>query len=205
MSIGNNEIAQIISILGTGKLPMTGGPAGTLKPVIAQTMPYEKTTGTPTASTGVMDLSAIYLPIGATITSINYINNTTAEATGTHLWFALYDDGRGSSTAGQLACLGQTPDQTGAAAFGASVNLGLSLISPVTTTYSGIYYVAFMCAAGTLPNLTGITRASTASIQLAASAGALLSGTAGSGLTTTAPNPSGAITASNRTQYAYLS
>lgn len=205
MSISDNEIAQILSTFGTGRLPVTGGPAGTLKSAIAQTMPYEATTGTAIASTGVMDLSAIYLPIGATITNINYINNNIAEATGTHLWFALYDDGRGSSVAGQLACLGQTPDQTGAAAFGASVNLGLSLIFPVTTTYSGIYYVAFMCAAGTLPNLAGIVRASTASIQLAASAGALLSGTAGSGLTTTAPNPSGTVTISNRTQYAYVS
>jgi hypothetical protein len=205
MAINSDELVQIFATLGVGKLPFTGGPATLLNSVIAQTMPFEKADGATAPATGVMDLTAIYLPVSKIITNINYISSTTAEATGTHLWFALYDDGRGSTTAGQLALLGQTTDQTGAAAFAANTNLGLSLLTPYTTTYTGIYYIGFLCVATTMPTLCGAIRASTASIQLAASAGALLSGTAGSGLTTAAPNPSGAVTISSRTQFAYVS
>lgn len=204
MSLSNAELIQIFEDTGVGKLPLTGGPSGTLKSTISQTMPLEASVSACQPATGVMDLTAIYLTTGQTITNINFVTGSTAAGTPTHTWFALYDDGRGSATSGQLALLGQTADQ-GSGAVAANTNLGLSLITPWTTQYTGIYYVAFMNSGTTVPTLSGVIRASSASIALAAAAGALYSGTAGSSLTATAPSPSGAVTVSTRTEYAYVS
>lgn len=207
MSISNNELIALFGATGYGRIPITGGPASSLKPSIAQTCPLEHSAPSIQPATGTLQLTAIYLTANQTISNINFLSGTTAEATGTHLWFALYDDGRGSSTANQLALLGQTPDQTGAAAFAANTNLGLALITPYTTQYSGIYYVGVMCAAGTTPQLFGNTRTSTASIQLASTTSSTFthSMTAGSSLTANAPHPSGVLSFSAQVYYAYLS
>ena len=204
MAISNAEIASLLALTGRGKVPLTGGPAGSLKSCIAETMPFEHASANVTLSSGVMTLAPIYISQNQTITSINFVSNSTAESGGSHLWFALYDDGRGSATASQLYLLAQTQDQTGAAAFAANTNLGLALNIPYITTYTGIYYIAIMCV-GTTPTITGQTRASTASIQIGASGGALMGSTAGSGLTSQAPSPSGTITSSVNTLYAYVS
>jgi hypothetical protein len=205
MAISGNDEAALFGAGGFGKIPVVGGPATLLLPSIAQTAPIENlTNGVTTGTTGVMSLSSVFLISGQRISNINFISSNQAEATGTHLWFALYDDGRGSTTAGQLALLAQTLDQTGAAAFAANTNLGLSVLVPYTTTYTGIYYVAFMCTAGTLPSLR-YANLINASIQVAASAGAFMAGKAGSGLTNMAPNPSGVVTSNGALLYSYLS
>lgn len=205
MSISNIEQIQIFEDTGVGKMPLTGGPSTNLKSPIAQTLPFECAVSVITPSTGVMNVTSIYLTAGQTISNINFVSGSTAEGTGTHLLFCLYDDGRSSTTVNQLALLGQTADQTGAAALAANTNLGLALITPYITTYSGIYYVGFICAATTMPTLAGITRGSTASITVASATGAFYSGTAGSSLTNQAPNPSGTVTVSAATIYAYVS
>jgi hypothetical protein len=193
-----------LALTGRGKVPLTGGPAGTLKACIAETMSFDYAVSNSSISTGVMTLTPIYLCQGQTITSINYVSCSTAESGGSHLWFALYDDGRGSTTAGQLSLLGQTPDQTAAAAFAANTNLGLALNIPYLTTYTGIYYLAIMCV-GTTPSISGLSRSSLASIQIGSSTGSLLGATAGSGLTSQAPSPSGALTYTLTSLYAYVS
>ena len=194
----------MLQLAGVGKNPLTGGPASSLKPTIAVTMPYEIAAQNVAISSGQMTLTSIYLAANQTVSNINFVSSGTAESGGSHLWFALYDDGRGSTTANQLALLGQTADQTGAAAFAANTNLGLALNSPVITTYTGIYYVAIMCV-GTTPTLAGLARFSTATIQTGTSLGTNLSMNVGSGLTTTAPNPSGGAPYSNATLFAYVS
>jgi hypothetical protein len=205
MSLSSAELGQVLSVSGVGKLPITGGPSSLLKAPIAQTMPFEAAVSAVTLTTAVCSACPIYLPQGVTISNINFVSGSTAESGGSHLWYALYDDGRGSTTANQLALLGQTADQTGAAAFGANTNLGLSLITPYATTYTGYYYVA-ICCVGTTPTLAGVIRASTAAIQVSAQAtGAVYGGTFGSGLTNQAPSPSGAVTATGFTAYAYVS
>jgi hypothetical protein len=204
MSISNAEILQIYSLTGLGKSPVNLG-ATIGKNPIAQTMPVEATVSTVTPATGVMDLTAIYLVAGQTISSIAFL--TVGAATGpTHWWFALYDDGRGSSTAGQLALLGQTPDQV-AGALGANTAIPLSLITPWITQYTGIYYIAFLLTVSTtMATLAGLTKVSTAGIQLSLNcANSFHSLTAGSGLTNAAPNPSGALTISTRTEYGVVS
>lgn len=207
MAISGAEIGQIFSMMGLGKFPASGGPSSNY-PLIAQTTPFEiAVSNTVALSTGVAQFSAIYLLAGTTITNINYIS-VGAESGGSHLWFALYDDGRGSTSSAQFALLQQTSDQTGAAAFAANTNLGLSLITPYTTTYTGIYYVAIMCA-GTTPTLMGSpANGSTGggSPNLSSTTNSYVSFTAGAGLTNAAANPSGTVvSAKSIVPYAYLS
>ena len=205
MSLSNAEFGQIYEA-GLGILPLVGGPAATLKSTIANTIPYRIATSSLSPSTGVMDLTAIFLPAGQTITNINYVTGTTAANGPTHWWFALYDDGRGSSSSGQLALLGQTADQT-STAMAASTNFGLALITPWVTQYAGIYYLGYLqTVSTTMASLVGVGRGSTAGIILSSNCtSSFYSGTAGSGLTNQAPNPSGAITVSTRTEFAYIS
>jgi len=202
MSISNAELVQIFSLVGV-KLPLTGGPAGTLKSAIAQTMPYDFC-GTVTPTQANMILTPIYVTQGQVITSINMVT-VGAATTPTHTWWALYDDGRGSSTANQLALLGQSADQA-AGAIGANTNLGLALLSPYTTTYTGIYYVAWYNSGTTAPTMAGFAITSTASIQIAGAAtGALYRGTIAVTATAAAPNPSGAVSAGTIGIFAYIS
>jgi hypothetical protein len=207
MTIGNGEIAQIFQN-GMGINPITGGPAGSLKSVIAVTIPYKICVSSPGPSSGVMDLTAIFIPVGQTISNINFVTAGTGATGPTHWWFALYDDGRGSSTAGQLALLGQTADQT-STAMAANTNFGLALFTPWVTQYTGIYYIGYMqTVSTTMATLTGSLRGGggTASVILSSNCtSSFYSGTAGSGLTNQAPNPSGAITVSARTEFAYVS
>jgi len=204
MALSGTEIATIIAMLGTGKLPYSGGPAASLSPSIAQTIPWEIASTAFAPSTGVMYLSAIYLNAGQTVKNINYV--TVGAATGpTHLLFALYDDGRSSTSANQLGLLAQTADQ-GSAAINANTNIGLSLILPYTTSYSGLYYTAFVCAvATTMPTLQSSGGTSAIGTQISPSAANFLSMSAGSSLTSSAPNPSGAITSLSTFVYAYVS
>lgn len=205
MISGKDEVA-LYGMMGAGKMPFTGGPSGSLRATIGQTLPFETYQGNSSLSltSGQMSLAPIFLLAGQTINNINFMS-TSAEATGTHLWFAIYDDGRGSTTSGQLALLGQTNDQTGAAAFGSNTNLGLSLMNPCTTTYSGYYYIAIMCTATTPPGIRGTQLISSASIQIGSTSAALIGLTAGSGLTNMAPNPSGAVSFIRQILYAYVS
>ena len=186
-------------------MPRTGGPAGALLSPISQTTPLASCNQATVVVTSQLYLCAVYIAINQVITNINFLSGSQAEASGTHLWFALYDDGRGSSSAGQLALLRQTPDQTGSGAFTANTNLGLALISPYTTTYSGIYYVGFYCVATTMPSILNSLKQSTASFQYAASTGAINGGTAVPGVTGLAPNLTGAISVNANCLYAYLS
>jgi hypothetical protein len=206
MSLSNAEIISIFAMTGVGRTPFTGGPAGSLKSTIAQTIPWEmcSTGGPPALSSGTMLLSSIYIATGQIISNINFISSNTAESGGSHLWFALYDDGRGSSTAGQLALLGQTADQTGAAAFGANANLGLSLLTPYTTTYSGIYFIGAMCVATTTPFLIGNQRFSSATVPITPATNCCFCCLGPSGLTNLAPS-SITVSSSFYAFYAYVS
>jgi len=204
VAISNAEMVQLYQALGVGKLPMTGGPAGSLKSAIAMTMPLEVPTSSLGPSTGIMYLSAVYITQGQTISNINFIT-TGAANTPTHTWFALYDDGRGSSSANQLALLGQTADQ-GSGAVAANTNLGLALNTPWVAQYTGIYYLAFMQAATGTSGLMGLSGGGTAGLQVSGTTtSATFSMTAGSGLTGLASNPSGTLSSTPFNLFAYAS
>ena len=207
MAISDIELGQIYS-LGVGKLAWLGDDgSGTAnsRQMIAQTMPFELFNSSFSFSTGGMAFSPIVLSQGQTIRNISFIASNSRSG-GTHLWYALYDDGRGSSSANQLALLAQTADNTGAALMSANVVFSQALTTPYTTTYSGVYNIAIGSTSSGQPTIysmscTGVT------IPLSTYGnGAVVGGaTAGSGLTSQAPNPSGAITVLGGTIYGYVS
>ena len=202
MAISNAELGQIFQMTGLG----FNVPYSTPKPFIASTYPLIATSGAFATGSGQPYFNPIYIIANQTISNITYISGSQAESGGTHLWYALYDDGRSSTTAGQLALLRQTADQTGATAFAANTALSLSLLTPYTTTYTGIYYVAFMCAFATLgPSLLQCLKNNVV-FQYAAAANAINGGTiAAAGLTSQASNPSGAISGVGQCHFAYVS
>jgi hypothetical protein len=202
MAISNNELIQIYGIMGVGRMPLTGGPAGNLTSVISQTFPYEFTTTTYNITSTTLVLNAIYITAGQTIRNINFVS-ISAESSGSHLFFALYDDGRGTTGSGS-ALLGQTLDQTGAAAFGSNTNLGLSLITPYTTTYTGIHYIAIAYTGSTLSVAASTTPNTTSSSPPFVPKGnGVLSGNTGVAVSSQAPNPSGTFSEISPAIYIY--
>ena len=136
-------------------------------------------------SSGVMSLVPIWLPAGAVVTSILVRSASTALATGTHWWFALYSNWTDPTGANSLL-LAQTADQ-GAGAWGINSAQDKALTAPQTITVSDWYGIGVMVAATTVPSLRG------ESIGVAGFAGGDLTGqldlarTVGAALTTTAP------------------
>jgi hypothetical protein len=100
-------------------------------------------------ATGTMTLTPITLEAGDLITSLS-VSVTTASATQTAAWFALY------TPSGVLAR--QTADQTSTVlALGVKT---LALSSPYLVPESGVYEVGIMCAAsGTMPVFHGMQAA----------------------------------------------
>jgi hypothetical protein len=133
------------------------------------------------SSTGVMQGSLLWLPAGAVLNKIACYTRTTAGATLTHRWVALY-------TPGGAALARQSTDIT-TATVGANAFLEFSLSSAYTVPADGLYPIGIMWAGTTIPTLAG------AALGIAALAAPAFTGftpppyawTAGSGLTTTAP------------------
>lgn len=124
------------------------------------------------AATGVLYAVAVGLGVGQVITSITFLSGTTAGGTLTHQWFALLDH------TGKV--LAVTNDVT-SAAWNASAEKTLNLSAPYTVTYSGVYYLAKLVTATTVPTMAG----SALTAGVAVSTGLPMpAATAGSGLTT---------------------
>jgi hypothetical protein len=161
---------------------------------ISETVPRATLQGSFSFASGQLFLTLISLAAATTITSITFVS-VGAESGGSHLWYALYDQ--------NLNLLGQTADQTGAAAFPASTVLTLPLTSSVVTAYGGFYYVGICCVATTRPTIA----CSTSGTAFVYGLSPILTGGSSTGLTSTAPNPAVAITAGSASQqfYAYVS
>jgi hypothetical protein len=80
------------------------------------------------AGTGVACAVAIPVEVGDTFTKVSLLVGAQAEATGTHAFAALY------SGVATPALLGQSTDNTGAAALAASAKFDFTLSSAVTVT-----------------------------------------------------------------------
>jgi hypothetical protein len=144
-------------------------------------------------TTGVLALTAIHLPAGTTVTNLSYLSGTTAANTPTSWWFALYTANR--------ALLAQTADQT-TTAWAANTVKTLALSAPVTTTYTGLYYMGVSVTATTVPTFYCSQSAGNAYVTDIAPK---LNGTSTTGLTTTAPATAAAITATLTVPYGYVS
>lgn len=173
--------------------PANLGPAGTL----AETMPRMQgtTTNTTAGATGTLFMQAIYLTAGQLVSNITIYSATTAAATTTNLFFALY------SGATSPALLAQSTNQ-GAYTWAANTIKTLAMTTPYRVPTSGVYYIGLLQVATTIATIAG------GAAQLNAVSGTtapILHGTSTTGLTTTLPNPGAAITAGTASIYAAVS
>lgn len=127
-------------------------------------------------TTGQIAMQAIWLRAGMTVTNLTACSATTAAGTPTHYCFALY------TLAGALC--GSTADQT-TTAWAANTVKTLALTTPFVVPTSGLYYIAVMVVATTVPTLKGGTTKTDGTLQNTAPALTGVSGTAYS--TGTAP------------------
>lgn len=158
------------------------GIAGSIAETIDRRICTETNTTAPTAS-GTLFMQAIWLNAGQVCTNISFHSATTASATPTNGFFALYDGSRN--------LLAQTANFTTEAWAATSIKTK-ALTTPYTVPLTGLYYVAIMITATTIPTLKGNTARTGG--QLASQA-PIIAGASTTGLTTTLPNPAAAITA----------
>jgi hypothetical protein len=151
-------------------------------------------TNVATLTTQKLFLVGIALKAGMTVTNISFHTGATAAGTPTNWWFALY-----SYHATAPVLLRQTADQT-TTAMAANTPFTKALTSPYVITASGMYYLGIMVKATTVPTLL----VSSPNALVASMAPILQGNTADTGLTTTAPNPAGAITSANTRAYAWV-
>lgn len=143
-------------------------------------------------SSGRLWLTRIWLPAGATVTAVNFISGSTAGASLTHRWGALYDSSR--------VLLGQSADDT-STSWATFTAQAFTLGTPYAVTTSGNYYVGLMVAGTTMPTVYGITMSGTVLQGLPSPA---ISGTSSTGLTATAPNPAAALNVVNGVAFAWV-
>ncbi|MES2903856.1 MAG: hypothetical protein V4696_06705 [Pseudomonadota bacterium] len=149
------------------------GIAGT----VAETIPRElcqEANVSPLIS-GTVYLQGLYLKAGQVCTNISFFSSTTAAGTPTNQIFGLYGPNR------QLYA--QTTNDT-TAAWAANTIKTLALSAPVTIPISGVYFVAILVTATTVPNLKGM-----ASSNILVTHERALRFNSNSGLTTTLPVP----------------
>lgn len=148
--------------------------------------------GSVALTTQVMTAAAVKLVAGDVITNVSYFVGTTAAGTPTNSWVALY------SNAATPALLSQSADAT-SGALAAFTKQTIALGAAQTITKTGIYWVAIMSKATTVPTLLGqlaIPPIVTGEINLAV--------TSGAALTTTAPATLASPTVSRFVPYVVL-
>ena len=167
------------------------GIAGTL----AETIPrmLSGTTNTTAGATGTLFLNAISLTAGQLVSNITMVSATTAQATPTNYFFALYDGNRN--------LLAQSANQT-TTVWAANTVKTLAMTTPYRIPTTGVYYIGLLQVATTIATIAG----GAAKLNAAFVANApILHGTSTTGLTTALPNPAAAITAGTASIYAAVS
>lgn len=98
----------------------------------------------PGLTSGTLYVRAIQIPAGVTVSNLTFMVGGTAEAGGSHGWYALLDS--------SMTVRAVTADQTAAAKWGATfTTYTLPVASAYETTYSGLYYVGVCVVASTMP------------------------------------------------------
>ncbi len=151
------------------------------------------TTNSTIGASGTLFLQSVYLYAGQTVTNITMFSATTAAATTTNLWFALYDINRN--------LLAQSAAQ-GAYTWAANTKKTLAMQTPYKVTQTGVYYIGVLQVATTIATLLG--GAAKLNAVIAADA-PILHGNSNTGLSAL-PNPATtAITAGTASLYAAVS
>lgn len=130
------------------------------------------------AATGVVLSTGVPLQAGDVVTNITFVTGGTAAATPTAGFVALY------SPAGAL--LGQSAD-FGSTARAANTAFTVPLVTAVTITTPGLYYVAISFTAGTVPTLRGLTVGNAVMAGALGLSSRVLAQTHGSAVGATAP------------------
>jgi hypothetical protein len=141
-----------------------------------------------------LQMTAIPLLKGQTVTSVTFVSGTTALSAGSNQWAALFDGSRNK--------VAISADDT-STAWGANTAKTFTMTTPYTATATGTYYVGLMVKATTVPTLLGNNSASTVLSALAP----ILNGTSDTALSNPAscPSTAAAITATAKVPYFYLS
>lgn len=165
------------------------GIAGTL----AETHPRELLSETNQAAltSGTLRLQGIYLQAGQTVSNITIYSGTTAAATPTNGFFALY------SGASSPALLAQSANFT-TEAWAANTAKTKAMTTPYKVPTSGLYYIGILITATTVPTLLGNTSKAVSTITAQAPS---LQGNSTTGLTTTLPNPAAAPNANQTVSF----
>lgn len=186
--------AEEAKIMSSGILPV--GVAGSATPASYQTYDRRFALSAAVAPTsGTLTLTGIWLPAGTVVTGITFVSGATGESGGSHLFYALYK--------ADLTLMAQATDNTGATAFAANTAFRMALTAAQTCPYSGLYYLGFMCV-GTIPTLLNITGGVANANGSITGMTPITSATSSTGLTTTAPNPAGALTTVANSYYAFV-
>lgn len=193
---GSGTIQDVLELHGDGRALLNGYPIVNRRPdsvfpstAYAETIPRYQATNQAILTSGIMHIASIELKKGDLVGSITFRSITTGAATITNYWFALYD-GRSNPGAG-ATLLAQTP--TTSAAWGANTTKTLALSSQQTIPGDGLYYVAIMVQATTVPTLAATVGNGTFMNQ-----SPVQSATANTGLTTTAPSTIGTTTGAGK-------
>ena len=167
------------------------GPTG----IIAETIPRElcPEVNTTMGATGALNMMAIYLVVGQLVSNIALCSATTAVVTPTGYRFGLYDASRNLRAT--------SADQT-TTAWAANTYKSLAMVTPYRVPTSGLYYIGYYMTATTVPTIKGGTAKTGGQL---ASTVPILHGTSTTGLTTTLPDPAGAISAGTAPFYANVS
>jgi hypothetical protein len=144
-----------------------------------------------TPGTGVMNLTAIWLPVGATVTGISMIV-IGAPTTSTHLWLALYRADLGANS----VLMAQSTDDVTATDAPANTLFRKALTAPQVLPYTGLYYVGWMqTSSGQNTLQCAVNQSVNGNGNIAGMTPVLAFTHATTGLTTAAPATLGATTA----------
>lgn len=196
-SMGEGEL---MSLIANGAILMDASgesnhPTGTVAATLGRAYVASQTIA---LASGTLGMAAVTLVKGMVITNINVLTGSTAGATLTHQWAALY-----SGPAATPIVVAVSADGT-SGAIGANAVLTYALTTPYTVPTSGVYYVGVLVTnnAGTQPTFAGAVAGNVASANIAP----ILGGTSNTGLTT--PQAVGttatAITGTVNVIYSYL-
>jgi len=165
---------------------------------VAATLPRSVAAESITIATvsGTIYMQAIYIPANTVVNNITTVTGSTASTNDVTInWAALCDSGRHVLAVSANATAQLTP---------AGFNNTLALTSSFTTTYSGLYYIAYTVGATTTqPTICGNTAAGTEVAKIAP----ILCGTSSTSSTSTPPTTGtqlGAITATASSIYQFL-
>jgi hypothetical protein len=127
-------------------------------------------------ATGTLGMTAVQLVKGMVVTNINVMTGSTAGATLTHQWAALYSGPAATPTVVAVSADGTS------AAIGANTALTFALSAAYTVPSSGVYYIGVLVTnnAGTQPTFAGAVGGNVATATLPP----ILGGTSNTGLTT---------------------